>query len=220
MATADRGPGTAEHGRPATGALAWVDVRSVRTPRWSRPDGVAGMSYALHSLGRAVRNGDRVCPATSSLVAVAFGPEAATVPLRVLGDRLARAVGPGPVPGHRGTGLSTAVGLVGTADTGVTGASQRALAMAGASRAVLVHEVEAGRRVAAAVTVDAPVVVGGPDRRADGPARSLRRRTVRRYEGTTADGIVMLRPAGRGPSGRAATHPDRPLRPGRRPDGR
>jgi DNA-binding CsgD family transcriptional regulator len=67
--------------------------------------------YALGRIERAVRPDDRVCPVSTSSVAVRFGTVASPVPLEVLGARLARAVGPGLPFDHGDAVLSVAVGM-------------------------------------------------------------------------------------------------------------
>jgi len=194
---------------PAPGSIAWVDVRTVTSARWGRPVGVSTMAYAQRKIGQSVRGDDRICPAGTSLVAVAFGPVAGTVPLRVLGDRLARAVGPGLLFDRSDTGLSTAVGLAGPAVDGcgrdTPDVARLALAAARASRRLLDGDPADGTPdVAAVVTVDRPT--GGTSATRGEDFQPVRVRTTRRYLPVRVDGVPGLRAAdrpGRRPQGRA-----------------
>ena len=98
---------TADHpapsGGPAGRTVAHVDLRPAggndapeptggASPEWS-----AVLGRALANLEQAVRSDDRVCPYGVSRIAISFGPDADMVTPRVLGERLARAVGQGLV---------------------------------------------------------------------------------------------------------------------------
>lgn len=66
----------------------------------------------VERLQRAVRSGDRVCPASASCVLVAFGPGAAAVPPWVLAQRVAQAAVPdGTRARHRRGVVDVTVGL-------------------------------------------------------------------------------------------------------------
>ncbi len=52
---------------------------------------------ALETIEQTVRSNDRVCPYGVSRIAIAFGPDVQAVAPRLLGERLARAIGQGLV---------------------------------------------------------------------------------------------------------------------------
>ncbi len=189
---------TEREGR-VTGTVAWVDVRTTTSVRRGRPTGVSAMAYALRKIAQAVRGDDRICPASTTLAAVAFGPVAGAVPLRVLGDRLARAVGPGLLFDRSDTGFSTAVGLAGPIEgpgaDGTAGVTRRVLAAARTSRAALGRDAGDPDAAVAAVTVDQRVT-GHPSPGGTAPLFvPLHRRPVRRYLGVRTGGVPGLCPA-------------------------
>ena len=114
MGSDTRDPGDFEAAARGSGAVAWVEVGSDASRGVAVEPAVA--AHLLRQVTRAVRGGDRVCPATTSLVAVAFGSPAGTVPVDVLGDRIARSVGPALPFDRSATWLATAVGLAGPVD--------------------------------------------------------------------------------------------------------
>lgn len=74
------------------------ELRGCDAPAWS-----AVLGRALRNVEQTVRSDDRVCPYGLSRIAIAFGPDADAVSPKVLGERLARAIGQGlvgeePVP--------------------------------------------------------------------------------------------------------------------------
>jgi len=205
---------TTQGSTPVTGSVAWVDVRTMTSVRWGRPTGVSTMAYALRKIGQAVRGDDRICPVGTALVAVAFGPVAGTVPLRVLGGRLARAVGPGLLFDRSDTGLSTAIGLAGPVDgsdaDGPDAVIRRALAASRTSRALLDRDAAAGSACAAAVVTADRLVTGHPSPGGPGPSfQPVHLRTARSYLATRVDGVPGLRAADR----RDAPDPGRAPRP-------
>ena len=189
----------------AASVVAWVDARAEST-NGTGADAPLG-AHLLHQVTRAVRGDDRVCPVATSLVAVVFGSVASAVPLLVLGDRIARAVGPA-VPFDRSDGgLATSVGIAGPVEgiehDDVTG---RSLGAARTGRMVLATDASDGfGELTAVVTVDQRVT-GHPSPRGAGPSlQPLHRRSVHRYCATRAEGIPGLRPAGPGTTAAAPT---------------
>ena len=97
-------PVSAPSGGAGARTVAHVDLRPTGGDAPLDPDGGASRRSGRPSLGRAltnleqtVRADDRVCPYGVSRIAIAFGPDADAVAPRVLGERLARAVGQGLV---------------------------------------------------------------------------------------------------------------------------
>ncbi len=75
--------------------VAHVDLRSRVAPADSPPVDPILLTLALDQVCQTVRADDRVCPYAVSRIAVEFGPAADAVTPRLLGQRLARAVGEG-----------------------------------------------------------------------------------------------------------------------------
>jgi DNA-binding CsgD family transcriptional regulator len=175
----------------AVGTVAWIDLGVPAT------GSTRALAHALRQIGRAVRADDRVCPVGGSSVAVQFGPVASVVPLEVLGDRIARAIGPCLPPGPADTTLTVAVGMslpsLGEQAGDVAGRARSAARSA--ARALSARGV--GWRATAAVTVDESVAPRGT---VDGPCPvALHRRSVRRYGAGRIDGIPALVPEGSAP---------------------
>ncbi len=102
----------AEGGSPAGGAR--------------RPSACGGLD--VDRVQRAVRSGDRVCPASASCVLVAFGPDAAAVPPWVLAQRVAQAARADGTRGrHRRAAVDVTVGMA-VLDPGPATAGAAALA--------------------------------------------------------------------------------------------
>jgi DNA-binding CsgD family transcriptional regulator len=78
--------------RPSAHGSGPTDPVGFDSPEWS-----AVLGRALHNIEQTVRSDDRVCPYGVSRIAIAFGPDADAVTPRVLGERLARAIGQGLV---------------------------------------------------------------------------------------------------------------------------
>jgi DNA-binding CsgD family transcriptional regulator len=189
-----------EAGRRGTSAVAWVDLR-VDTDSGPAADmAVAGAAHLLRQVTKAVRGGDRVCPAATSLVAVEFGSVASAVPLVVLGDRIARAVGP-TLPFDRSDAcLGVAVGTAGPVEgidpVGSDEISRRALGAARSGRSVLGADAAGGIGDLTAVVIVDLRVTGHPSATGSGPSfQPLHRRSVHRYCATRAEGLPGLRPA-------------------------
>ena len=75
--------------------VAHVDLRSRVAPADGPPVDPILLTLALDQVCQTVRADDRVCPYAVSRIAVEFGPAADAVTPRLLGQRLARAVGEG-----------------------------------------------------------------------------------------------------------------------------
>ena len=168
----------------AAGAVAWIDL--------GVPAGSAARAgtLALRRVGHAVRADDQVCPIGGGALAVRFGPVASAVPLEVLGDRLARAIGPGVGSGSADDRLTIALGMT-EPDPGEPAhvVARRARSAARTSARALAGD-GASRRRPAALTVDA--ASGDPEARRPAAARTLRRRAVRRYATVLIDGAPAL----------------------------
>ncbi len=76
--------------RPSAAAIGPSDLATGDGPTWN-----AMLGRALHQVEQTVRSDDRVCPYGLSRIAIAFGPDADAVAPKVLGERLARAIGQG-----------------------------------------------------------------------------------------------------------------------------
>ena len=196
MGSDEKRPARSGPVRRGSSAVVWVDLRG----DWAT-GGSVGTDHLLGRVTKAVRGDDRVCPVATTLVAVEFGSVGSAVPLPVLGDRIARAVGLDSGSDRFGYfGLPTAVGMAGHLD-GVRPAepedtARRALGAARSGRSVLTA---GARDLAAVVTVDQRLT-GHPC--APGTAtspRPLHRRAVHRYGSTPSDDV----------SGPATTDPTR-----------
>jgi DNA-binding CsgD family transcriptional regulator len=165
------------------GTVAWIELGvHAGTRRLAAPglDDLA-LDHARRQIERAVRGGDRVCPVSTASVVVEFGPVASGVAPRVLGDRLARAVGPSLPFDRLDSSLTVAVGMAAPlADDPPWAVAHRARSAARSSVRSLVR-MRPGRPASrAVVTVDEPVRApsgGSPARPAAGPHR----RSVHRY---------------------------------------
>ncbi len=90
------GQGTTAAERPRVArTVAHVDLRSPMAPTDVPPVDPILLSLALEQVCQTVRADDRVCPYAVSRIVVEFGPAADAVTPRLLGQRLARAVGQG-----------------------------------------------------------------------------------------------------------------------------
>lgn len=90
------GQGAKAANRPRVArTVARVDLRSPLPPTDAPPADPILLSLALDQVCQTVRADDRVCPYAVSRIAVEFGPAADAVTPRLLGQRLARAVGQG-----------------------------------------------------------------------------------------------------------------------------
>ncbi len=185
--------------RHGTGTVAWIEVCTDAASRPGLGPLVAG--YTLRQIGRCVRADDRVCPLGASSVVVEFGPVADVVPLEVLGDRLARALGPSLPFCDVATGLTVSVGMAAPIDgDGPDRVTRRARSAARSSA----RSLGAGRRTTTAVTVDDPLAGPAADPVHHGTHLGLHVRSVRRYGVGHVDGIPTLL-AHDGPSGATAT---------------
>jgi DNA-binding NarL/FixJ family response regulator len=100
MAINGQGTRAPDRTRPAR-TVAHVDLWPVTRPTAAegRPVDSALFSVAFDQVCQTVRTDDRVCPCAVSRIAVEFGPAADAVAPRLLGQRLARAVGQGLLDG-------------------------------------------------------------------------------------------------------------------------
>jgi DNA-binding CsgD family transcriptional regulator len=90
------GQGTKAPNRPRVArTVAHVDLRSRVAPADGPPIDRMLLTLALDQVCQTVRADDRICPYAVSRIAVEFGPAADAVTPRLLGQRLARAVGQG-----------------------------------------------------------------------------------------------------------------------------
>ncbi len=104
-------------GEALPSTVARVDLRPGSAPEVDRSSTGEAHELALRSIQQTVRADDRVCPYGLSRIAIAFGSDAAAVTPRILGERLARAVGQGvvtegrarrePSPGAGGPAIGT-----------------------------------------------------------------------------------------------------------------
>ena len=90
-------------GEPQPTTVARVDLRPGSSMDGDGSHTGAAHEMALRSIQQTVRGDDRVCPYGLSRIAIAFGSDAVAVTPRMLGERLARAVGQG-VTGDRRAG--------------------------------------------------------------------------------------------------------------------
>ena len=187
----------AEHTR-ISGTVAWIDLHADPGPQpIADPSlGIRIAGYALRQIGQVVRADDRVCPVSTASVAVEFGSVASSVPLQVLGDRLARAIGPCLPFDHGATGLTVAVGMAAPADGDRTGRLiHRARSAARTSTQALLGGTPGQRSITAAVTVDEPVTPMTPTMVRSSAVVSVHHRSVHRYWTGRTDGIPTLLPA-------------------------
>ena len=173
----------------ATGTIAWVDLRT------GSGAGAQTVGWAIRQIGRAVRADDRVCPVGTTSVAVQFGPAAGGVPLEVLGDRLARAVGSSVPFAPTDPGLTVAIGVAAPSrGDAADRVALRARSAARSSARSLGTGDHARTRTTTAVSVDEPVTGHGPTVTGAGTAVGLRRRGLHRYGAGRIDGVATLRP--------------------------
>jgi DNA-binding CsgD family transcriptional regulator len=200
-----RAVGTPEVPHRAAGTVAWIDLY---TGSGDGPDaGTRAIAYARRQVRRAVRGDDRVCPVGNASVAVQFGPVASVIPLDVLGERLARAIAPGPPFARDDAGLVVAVGMAapgldGTADQ----VTRRARSAARTSSRALGPGLHP-RHTTTAVTVD-DQVAALPGRVADGATPvGVGRRAVHRTSVGRTTGSSTLMASGRRAGTRTAGEP-------------
>ena len=147
------------HPRSIAG-IAWVDLLAGTAPHLQRDDGAGAAELLLRQIEQAVRADDLVCPVGTSAVAVQFATVASAVPLEVLGDRLARAVGRRQGFGRTAPGAAVAVGMAapldGEAASPVT--SRARSAARSAPRALLRHGRSGPLAGGAAVTVGGALI--------------------------------------------------------------
>ena len=179
MSSGDERPGGP---RPATGTVAWIDLRY---PRRSVAGDDRG-AVLLDRISRAVRGDDRVCPLSTSSAVVQFGVVATAVPLDVLGDRLALALAtdPGMTGAHVAVGMAAPDGVAD--DVSVAGRARSA------ARSALRSErppVGADRGTTTSVVVDGPTASAVSAGAHTGVHRALRRRTTHR-SGSHPSGVV------------------------------
>ena len=192
----DERPVNGHGNRLGCSAVAWVDDR---THTDSGPDvDPPPAARLLDQVSKAVRSDDRVCPVATSMVAVEFGSVASAVPLLVLGDRIARAVGR-PIR-HSGGGRGAAVGIAGPMDGIGTvdpdDVARRSFGAARSGRSVLAVDASDGfRELTAAISVD-EWVTGPASPSGSGPSfQPLHRRTIVRYCAPRTAGTSGMRPA-------------------------
>jgi DNA-binding CsgD family transcriptional regulator len=204
MGSDNERPVSADGKRPGCSAVAWVNVRTHSDSGLDVDPPLA--PRLLDQVSKAVRGDDRVCPVATSMVAVEFGSVASAVPLLVLGDRIARAVG-SPIH-HSDGGPATAVGMAGPVD-GIDSVevSRRSFGAARSGRSVLAVDAKDGfGELTAVVSVD-QWVTGHPSPSGSGPSfQPLHRRTIVRYcapraVGTSGVGPADLQTEVTGPSG-------------------
>jgi DNA-binding CsgD family transcriptional regulator len=179
------------------GTVAWIDLRAGTDP----PTGIGAgqealaVAFALIQVGRAVRADDRVCPISTTSIVVQFGSVASVVPLHVLGDRLARAIGPCLPFDQVDVGLTVAVGMAapGAGDSARQVAS-RARSASGTSIRALGRGMHTGHEVTTAVTVDQPVAGDRRGGAAHSAFQGIHRRDVHRYGAGRVDGVTVLLP--------------------------
>ena len=195
MGSDNERPVSGEEKRPGCSAVAWVDVR---THSDSGPDmDPLPAAHLLDQVSKAVRGDDRVCPVATSMVAVEFGSVASAVPLLVLGNRIARAVGP-PLH-HSEGGPGAAVGMAGPVDgigpVDPDDVSRRSFGAARSGRSVLAVDAPGGfRELTAAISVD-EWVTGHSSPSGSRPSfQPLHRRTIVRYCAPRAVSMSGMRP--------------------------
>jgi DNA-binding CsgD family transcriptional regulator len=192
-------PAVSEDDLLEVGTVAWVDLRADGDDDPATVPGCAGLAaaFALRRIERAVRGDDRVCPVSTASLAVRFGTVASVVPLDILGDRLARAVGPSLPLGHTDAGLTVAVGVAGPiAGNDAAQVTLRARSAArSAARAIGQGTCADGDTTTTAVTVDQPATDGPHPPSPASPYLRVTRRTARRYATGRIDGIPTLVPA-------------------------
>jgi DNA-binding CsgD family transcriptional regulator len=180
------------------GTVAWVDVRTDSDDHLpgESPHAALAAGFALHRIERAVRGDDRVCPVSTASLAVRFGTMASAVPLDVLGDRLARAVGPSLPLGHTDTGLTVAVGVAGPiAGNDEAQVTLRARSAARSATRAVGPGAHAAHEASTAVTVDLPATGRHHALSSRPPYLTVHRRTARRYGAGRVDGIPTLLPS-------------------------
>ena len=203
--------GSESEGARDMGAVAWIILSTDGGPTADPDSGHLEPlgTAALDQVMQAVRSDDRVCPVSTTTLAIAFGTVVNLVPLDVLGDRLARAIGPG-LSGNRAdpglaeaAGRSIAVGLAApTAGESSYRFAQRARTAAGSSVRALGRGGSARLQVTEAVTVDRPTALAEANTAASAGVAAaaqgasafvqIRRRVLHRYERRWADDASLL----------------------------
>jgi DNA-binding CsgD family transcriptional regulator len=175
-------------GSPGARTVAHVDLRPSATGNGtsdligcSSPEWSALLRRALHNIEQTVRSDDRVCPYGMSRIAIAFGPDADAVPPKVLGERLARAVGRGlvsdsPAPSNHpsATSLHHPGGVLN--GKGATSRRPRVGSIPSTTVVTVERLLDGGWPAASPVVPLALRPPGGP-----GPSSQLRHRTIIRY---------------------------------------
>jgi DNA-binding CsgD family transcriptional regulator len=163
------------------------------------------LGYALRKIQRAVRADDRICPMGPARLAVEFGPVASGVHPRVLGERLARAVGQHLPYDPSAAGLAVSVGMAAPEQhLGPSDLTRRALSAAQAGSLQLGRRPFAGTHISnTVVTIDRLLTPRSVDERSDQVFQSVHRRSVYRYESGIIRGIPTLKAAA-GPPGHLA----------------
>ena len=194
----------AEAGRGADrGTVAWIEFGTqpgTRNRDAAHLDDLA-LGQARRQIERAVRGDDRVCPVSTASVVVEFGSVAAGVSPRALGDRLARAIGPGLPFDHSDATLTVAVGVAAAVEGDHPAVvSLRARSAARSSLRSLTRVLPGAGPSTAAVTVDEPAalpVPAGSPTWTPGPHR----RPVRRYGAQRVFGVPTFVAEGGDPDG-------------------
>ena len=178
-----------------SGTIACVDVQP-----WPSGPGACvaapGADVSRLALGwieAAVRADDRICPLSTSRIAVEFGSVASGVLPQVLGDRLARAVGLQALS-DRSTRLAVSVGMASPEPhLSRMDVARHALHAAQAGRAELGRRLTTGgRALEAVVTVDR-LVKRRPSSTSGRVFEAIHHRSVYRYEADHVRGVPSLR---------------------------
>ncbi len=160
--------------RPSVNGNGSLEAVAQASPEWS-----ALLVRALQNIEHTVRADDRVCPYGVSRIAIAFGPDADAVTPKVLGERLARAVGQGLVnegPAPECHPAATSRHHPGAAVNGTASRRPRIGAIPSTTVVTVERLISGGVPATGAVLPLAlrPASTGGPDPR-------LRHRTIIRY---------------------------------------
>jgi DNA-binding NarL/FixJ family response regulator len=169
-------------GRP--GAVRTVACIDLAVGTGSTVDSVPSVvAAAVGRVRLAVRADDRICPVTTSRLAVEFGDSAGGVPPEVLGERLARAVD--PIDGGTVTSASV-VASVGVAEpephVRAGHVARRAMEAARAGTSWLERHGAESNRPVAVVTVDRLVASGPGAADQLGSFQSIHRRSIHRVD--------------------------------------
>ena len=214
MSTECETSGSDPGGNGDVGTVAWIDLRPHRGPAdtptatdtYADGSGISTARFALECVGKAVRSDDRICPVSTTSIAVAFGSAASEVALDVLGDRLVLAIGPRPSADRSNISLTVAVGMAAPAPgEPCARVAQRARSAATSSARSLgvgqMHGLGVRSPLACTtvVTADRPVSarnsqvpVAAPGLLPHGAYTQIHRRDLHRYRTDEVNGIPVL----------------------------